>query len=153
MKDDIFEKGFTLIETLLVLLLITSLLLISIPNFQRSIHNKNLDYFFEQLEKDLYESQMTAMTEGIIVRVIFSSATNTYTIREEDVITKTRSLPKGLTVGRGTLELTNLRYLPNGNISYAGTIIFRYKNDRHILVFQLVRGRFYIEKNRGFYVN
>ncbi|MCD8508730.1 MAG: prepilin-type N-terminal cleavage/methylation domain-containing protein [Bacillus sp. (in: Bacteria)] len=140
------QKGYTLIETLLVLLLITSLLLISIPNFEQSIHNKNIDYFFEQLEKDLYESQMKAMSEGIIVRVIFSSTHNNYTVREGTVTTKTRHFPKGLTVGRGSLELTNLRYLPNGNISFAGSIIFRYKEDTYMLVFQLVRGRFYIEK-------
>ncbi|MDQ0256286.1 competence protein ComGD [Evansella vedderi] len=147
MKEQIHKNnGYTLIEMLLVLLLISSILLIVIPNFTKSVHSKNVDYFFEQLEKDLYESQMTAMTDGVIIRFVFSPTLNNYTIRHGVTIVETRTFPEGLTVKIGTLGYNDLRFLPTGTISSPGSLVFNYKNDRYVLVFQFVRGRFYIDK-------
>lgn len=140
------QKGYTLIELLVVLLIISSILLITLPNFSKSIHSKNVDYFFEQLEKDLYESQMTAMAEGVNVRYVFSPTNHYYSIRYGLTDVATRTFPEGLKVSKGTLDYNNLRFLPTGTISSPGTLHFLYKNDRYNLVFQFVRGRFYIER-------
>ncbi|ADU29941.1 competence type IV pilus minor pilin ComGD [Evansella cellulosilytica] len=138
--------GYTLIEILIVLLLITSFLLVSIPHFSNSVRSKDVDYFFELLEKDLYESQLHAMIHGEIVRFIFSPEEEAYFIRSNMTMKVKRPFPKGLSVRRGSLDYTSLRFLPTGTISFSGTILFYYKDDTYMLVFQFVRGRFYIEK-------
>lgn len=140
------ESAYSLIEMLLVLAILSSLLLITIPMFQHSIHRNDIHQFFEQLEKDLYTSQMTAIHEGIIVRFVFSITDESYYIRHGTTTVIQRPFPKGMRVTRGTLELNNIRFLPTGTVSYAGTIVFYYGNEQYVLVLQLARGRFYIEK-------
>ena len=137
------QFGFTLMEMLIVLILFSSLLLIAIPMFNHSIQLNEIEQFFERLEKDLYESQMTAMTNEIVVRFVFSNSRRSYIIRHDLTIVKEQAFPKGLQVRKGTLELNNLRFLPSGTISHPGTIVFLYKDEQYVLVFQLGRGRFY----------
>ncbi|WP_078597100.1 competence type IV pilus minor pilin ComGD [Evansella clarkii] len=140
------EAGYTLIEMLLVLMLLGTVLLIAFPVFGKSTEAKSLEYFFEQLEMDLYESQMTAMSEGITVHVIFSPENGTYRIRHGVRTVKTRYFPGGLSVAAGTLDYNELRYMPGGTVSKSGSLIFNHRKDSYLLMFQFVRGRFYIEK-------
>ncbi|MDG5788724.1 competence type IV pilus minor pilin ComGD [Evansella sp. AB-P1] len=140
------EQGYTLFEILLVLILLSSILLLSIPSFTTSIRVNDINYFFEQLEKDLYEGQMRAMTDGIIVRFVFSPTNNNYIIRHGVNAVETRDFPKGLTVVKGTLDYNGIRFLPTGTTSNSGSLLFYYGADRYDLVFQFVRGRFYIAK-------
>ncbi|UTR09441.1 prepilin-type N-terminal cleavage/methylation domain-containing protein [Evansella sp. LMS18] len=140
------ESGYTLIEMLLVLVLLSSVLLIAFPVFGGAAEAKSLEYFFEQLELDLYESQMSAMSEGITVRVVFSPENGTYRIRHGVRTVKTRYFPSGLSVASGTLDYNELLFMPGGTVSKSGSLIFNHRKDSYLLMFQFVRGRFYIEK-------
>ncbi|MFA9559402.1 competence type IV pilus minor pilin ComGD [Evansella sp. AB-rgal1] len=140
------DHGYTLLEILVVLFLLSIILLISIPNFTRSINNNDVNYFFEQLEKDLYSTQMKAISESLTLRFLFSNDTSKYTIVQGITPLEERQFPKGMIVEKGTLGLNDLRFLPVGTLSNSGSIFFYYKEDRYELIFQFVRGRFYIEK-------
>ncbi|MFD1635887.1 competence type IV pilus minor pilin ComGD [Evansella tamaricis] len=133
-------------ETCMVLFLITTILLISSPQFNGVAQTNDLDYFFEQLEKDLYEAQMTAISKGMLVSVAFFPTTNEYIVRHGTTVFVRRSLPKGLRVTKGSLDMDNIRYLTSGNLHSTGTIHFYYSGKKYTLVFQFVRGRFYFDK-------
>ena len=140
------DAGYTISEMLTVLLLLSSILLITLPAFNQSLTIKDADYFFEQLERDLYEAQMTAISNGQMVGFLFYADADYYSIRSGINTLKIRHFPEGLTVQGGSLGYNDVLFLPAGTMSKSGTLYFYYGKDKYILVFQLIRGRFYIEK-------
>ncbi|MBU9724194.1 MULTISPECIES: competence type IV pilus minor pilin ComGD [Bacillaceae] len=140
------QMGYTLLETIIVMSLLSTILLITFPLLTRDTVNNQPAFFFEQLEKDLYEAQMLSMTDGLQIRVFFNQAAGEYTIRDGTNIIEKRIMPKGMNVFSGTLDFRNIRFIPNGRIWASGTINFIYKGRSYMLVFQFLRGRFYVQE-------
>ncbi|SDY55204.1 competence protein ComGD [Evansella caseinilytica] len=146
------QSGYTLLEMIGVVFLLSAALLVCFPMFQQVNEAKHVQYFFKQLELDLYEGQMTAILDGTTVALEFSNDGEHYTVKNLQTSVKKRPFPKGMTVVKGTLDLNGLRFLPAGTISGSGTLKFYHKQDVYSLVLQFVRGRFYVEKNGGVFV-
>jgi len=47
-------KGFSLIEMLIVLLILSVVLLLTVPPLQNQTKSMEMDYFLKELEQDLY---------------------------------------------------------------------------------------------------
>nr|WP_264184024.1 hypothetical protein [Bacillus shivajii] len=126
--------------------MLSVLISITVPSFFNM--NKMLEghYFFKQLERDLNEAQMRAISEGSSIRVIFSHTQNQYSVRRGVETIKTRTLPKGMTVNPGSLPLNGIQYRTDGTLMRTGTLNFVYRGDFYELKFHFIRGRFTIEK-------
>lgn len=131
---------------IVVLAILSLLLLISIPVFQENVREVEFHYFLEELEKDLYYYQMYSMVNNRTVRFIFVPGGSSYRVRQGMTVIHEREFPSGVTFIPRSLLLNDLRFLSSGNVYKAGRIEILFNGQRYMLVFQLVRGRFYIEK-------
>ncbi|MBM7097318.1 MULTISPECIES: competence type IV pilus minor pilin ComGD [Alteribacter] len=140
------NRGHTLIELAVVLSILSSLLLITLPLFKQP-ETGEADLFFELLEKDFYFAQMKAVNEGRTVHFVFDSVDNKYVIMQGRSELQVRYFPEKLSVAGTSMGLSNPQFLQNGNVSRSGTLTFNYNNKNlYRIVFVFIRGRFYIEK-------
>ncbi|WP_257009985.1 competence type IV pilus minor pilin ComGD [Evansella halocellulosilytica] len=140
------SKGYSMFEMLLVLLILSVLASLIIPNLMSVNQSLEANHFFKQLETDLYEAQMRAMTNGYPIRVIFSQSNKQYTVRRGVVTIKVRKIPDNMNVRGGTLRLDDVQYRTDGTLSRTGTIHFTHRDDTYELRFHFIRGRFTIAK-------
>lgn len=141
------NKGFTLIEMLLVMSVIMVISTLSFYSFQSYYDKKKLDYFMEQLEEDILFAQMTAMASQRVVYVNFGN--EYYTVKDQNIFAKEllkRYYGEGIAVTFLTSSMSKqVVFYPNGNIKKIGKVQVKYKKYKYTIVFQLGRGRFYYE--------
>lgn len=143
------QKGFTLIEMLLVLSIIMVISLFSYHSYQSYYHQKKLDNFMEQLEEDLLFTQMMAMSTQKVAYLTFFE--DCYIIDYFDngsriASSRTRYYGEGIKVEFLTNSMNRtVFYLINGNVREFGKFRVKYKKLKYTVVFQLGRGRFYYE--------
>ncbi|SDH49992.1 competence protein ComGD [Alteribacillus persepolensis] len=140
------NKGYTLIEMLVVLLIVTVAISIPLLSFQSYSDQREIDYFLDTLAEDLQYAQQYAYARQKYVYV--TTTENHYYIRDTHLNVdplKQRKIPKGITF-EGTLALHDVAYNANGNIRKPGTVLINTPKANYKLVFQLGKGRFYIEK-------
>ncbi|MDQ0156403.1 competence type IV pilus minor pilin ComGD [Robertmurraya andreesenii] len=141
------EKGFTLIESLIVLSIF--LLIISLSSLLLRTQSIQLEkqLFFTQLKADLLYAQQHAITSQKLVSVNFVIPEKFYYIRKQngEILIK-REYSDKITVSEGSQKLF-FRYHSNGNISSFGSIYFYIDGERYQMTFQLGRGRFYVIKS------
>lgn len=139
-------NGFTLLEVLIVLMLLSVVMMISVPVYRSGSDAIELNYFLKELEQDLYYYQMLATTNGRGIRFIFSAERPAYTVLEGVRVLEEREGPEGLRFEVRTLGLSELRFLPGGGVQRSGSIGIVYQESHYRLTFHLIRGRFYFEK-------
>lgn len=143
------SKGYSLMESMLVLSLVSTLLSVTILNLSATNKNKVGEQFSEQLSNDLLFAQQYAISTKTNVNIIFTPRDNYYRIRQgtfqihelvyreyhSDIRIDTRTMGERLT------------YNANGSINKAGAIgIFVDGIENYQYVFTLGKGRFYVEK-------
>ncbi|WP_049663160.1 competence type IV pilus minor pilin ComGD [Bacillus sp. FJAT-27231] len=139
------ERGFTLMETMVVLTIIIVLLSIAVLPFPKLAAHFEKEQFLNQLQADLFFAQSYAIARQEKVEVKFFYTENCYTIRS---LTSTanflvqRNMPDTIRYMDGSLTI--LSFLPNGNTNNFGTVRFRYGSRYISLVFQIGKGRFYV---------
>ena len=139
------EKGFTLLETLLVLtcfLIIASVTLVSLKPHYRLLNDQ---LFFSQLKSDLYYAQQYAISHQTEVTVIFVPNQHYYYMRDRMktpyVIKRTYS--EDISVMEGTMPHA-FQFLGDGNITRFGSFLVRIGSKTFRVTFLLGRGRFYV---------
>ncbi|WP_416149526.1 competence type IV pilus minor pilin ComGD [Salipaludibacillus sp. HK11] len=137
------EKGFSLVEMLVVLFILSVILLVIVPSFQQQKNSLEMSYFLKELEQDLYYYQMVAMTNGRSVRFVFYSNSPNYYVLDGARLIHEKQGPVGLKFIPRSLELNELRFTANGGILKAGRIEINLGGEKVHLVFHLLRGRFY----------
>lgn len=75
------QKGFTLIEIVVVLLLISTILGLSVPSLTDSWHQVQLDFAIQQLHRDIRWAQREAVKNQCRMQITFYSADRKYVIR------------------------------------------------------------------------
>ena len=140
------SKGFTLVELLAVLLLMTVLITISTAFVYRSLQADEEMAFKQQLTKDLLQAHLLAVTSKEHISVYFYQTPSTYIIRSSsnsNYLLK-RDLPSTVKV-LPTSTLTTFRFLPTGSTSSFGVIRFSVNNEPYSIHYYLGKGRFYVE--------
>lgn len=137
------QSGFTLIEILIVLMIVTTITSISILKLSSTISGKKIDHFFEQFSNDMNLAQMNALSHSRPVQIIFSELDPSYKVVMNQSIIIERNLPKKFSINTGTLGGT-YTYLSDGNISKSGSILIHYEKRSFKIVFLLGKGRFYV---------
>lgn len=142
------KNGFTLIEMLLVLMIISVFTALSIPHIEKVAEVKRENYMIEQLTEDILYAQQYAMAYKTAVQVIFDQGQAHYHIiemGERQRVLIERSLPDKWIFELATLQMP-LAFLANGNVNKAGTVFIKNNTRGYKIVFLLGKGRFYVQK-------
>jgi competence protein ComGD len=142
------EKGYTMIELLMVLSILVVMTGVVVINMVPMKDSREIKQFIQLLTSDLHYAQQYALTEQIKVQIKFNNASKQYTLetdsRNKGKI-KTIQFPEGVYFEELTSSL-ELEYGVNGTIQKGGTMLLRTKKETYKIVFLLGKGRFYIEK-------
>ena len=74
------QKGFTLIELIIVMGIMGILATIAAPHFQNYIGNQNLKTAARGITSDFFATREKALSENVKYRITFDQASNSYTI-------------------------------------------------------------------------
>ena len=74
------QKGFTLIELIIVMGIMGILATIAAPSFQNYIRNQNLKTAARGITSDFFATREKALSENVMYRIHFDQAGNSYTI-------------------------------------------------------------------------
>jgi competence protein ComGD len=137
------QKGFTLIESLIVLsilLIISSITAFSINPQYYSATDKT---FIAQLKADLYYGQQYAIANQMEVKVIFYEHEHMYLISTGNKQLVERHHSPTITVTQGTIQLV-FKFNSNGNVDRFGTLYIRTQQKNYRLTLLIGKGRFYV---------
>ncbi|MFZ3577851.1 competence type IV pilus minor pilin ComGD [Virgibacillus sp. DJP39] len=139
------KNGFTLLEMILVLGVVSALLLLSTPVMVSLLENQKDEQFLTTFENDvLYMQSISYLSKDYIGIKIYS---DNYTILEghTNTILKRRAIPPGWSFDLRTLKEL-ISFNQNGTIRQSGTIYLTTTNNSYKIVFPPGKGRCYIEK-------
>jgi competence protein ComGD len=138
------EKGFTLIEMLLVLLIVSMLSGIAYVNLIPLYEKKKIEQFFEQLNEDILFMQELAISTNKRTNLQWFPQSHRYIIQQtyEEGPVLVRYYDRGIQADLHTFP-NIMTYTGSGNINRGGTIYVYYKQKAYKIVFQLGKGRFY----------
>lgn len=138
------EKGFTLIEVLVVLGINLMIILLIVPFAYNDLTKTKLDVFFAELKSDVDLVQSHNFQTEDFYKLTFnkSSYKLTKSSNNDLILVKEKSYPEGITVEMH--DFTSVKYQKNGTIIKPGRVIFREENKKHELIFPFGKGGFYI---------
>lgn len=142
------KNGFTLLELLIVLMIVSTLTIVAIPQIDRLKKAKEETHMLEQLTDDLLYAQAYALTHRQSVVVVFYNAQGRYRMTERYTLGPVlldRTLPSPWKIELATLQ-NPLTFLANGNVNKSGTVLLKNGKTTYKLVFLLGKGRFYVQK-------
>lgn len=143
------SKGYSLLESMLVLSLVSIILSVTILNLSVTNKNKIAEQFSEQLSNDLLFAQQYAISTKTSVHITFIPKNNYYRIRQGTIQINEmvyREYHRDVRVDTRTMG-ERLTYNGNGSINKAGAIgIYVDEMETYRYVFTLGKGRFYVEK-------
>ncbi|MED3660741.1 competence type IV pilus minor pilin ComGD [Ureibacillus sp. FSL K6-8385] len=139
------EKGFTLLEMLLVLMIVLLIGSVSSTFSIKMTEKMLVDQFFHQLKLDIQMAQMWAMEHQKSCFVSFSSS-NTYKVHHQlDEVILERKLPDTISIDPDSNLLT-LRIGADGSVDNFGTITFQTGLGTKYIIVNIDKGRIrYVE--------
>ncbi|WP_062104692.1 competence type IV pilus minor pilin ComGD [Bacillus niameyensis] len=145
MRANQSEKGFTLIEMMIVLAVISIILsfsILTLKSFSEMIQKK---MFVTQLESDLYYAHSYALNRRETVVFSFSILSNEYNaVTATGEVIFVRKLPHSIYIEKTNLHSFSIT--PRGTVSNFGTVNFRHNQKTFKMTVYIGRGRFSIEK-------
>lgn len=145
MRTNQMEKGFTLIEMMIVLAVISIILsfsVLTLKSFTEMIQKK---MFVTQLESDLYYAYSYAINRRETVIFSFSMLSNEYeAVTASGKVIFERKLPHHIYIEKTNLHSFSIT--PRGTVSNFGTVNFRHNQKTFKMTVYIGRGRFSIEK-------
>ncbi|WML59755.1 competence type IV pilus minor pilin ComGD [Neobacillus sp. PS2-9] len=141
------QKGFTLIESLLVLSIFMIISSVTVFTLKPQHTFMEKDSFFIQLKADLYYAQQYAISHQHEVLVQFVPKEYRYYMiyRAEERPIIERDYSHNVNFTEGTMPLS-FKFLPDGNINKFGSLILYYRNKIYRLTFLIGEGRFYVSE-------
>lgn len=145
MADNKHQEGFTLIETLIVLTIVTLILPISLRQYALVSERQQLSSFVSQLQDTLHFAQMTAIAEDRYVTIEFHNNTHEVEVMLGVEQIKKMVVNKEIFFNSGTLGL-NLKFTSDGAVGgNAGTLFVSTEHFSEKFIFLLGQGRFYVQ--------
>ncbi|WP_433948173.1 comG operon protein ComGD [Bacillus tropicus] len=146
------QKGFTLLEILLVLFAISVLSMVTYFNVHSLYEKQKIEQFLRQFSNDILYMQQLAINRQKHYTLRWHKDRHMYYIGESSM---DFSIIKREYDGDIQFDLNTfpnpMTYNPSGNINRGGTILLSYRSYKYEIVFQLGRGRFtYREMSKRF---
>jgi len=139
------EGGFTLIETLLVLMVVVIIATSAIRFTVKNIEKRQTENFFRQFQMDLHYLQSYAMANKVTVRVLFINNGTEFIGRVGiDNIIFRRKMPEGFSVN--TQNSYRPQYLPSGNVAEFGVLTFHTPEGWRQLYIYIGKGRMFLDE-------
>lgn len=141
------KNGFTLVESLFVLSLVSVMSLVLITNIVPIYHQKVIESFLDQFEKDMLLAQQYAIVHEEPVYILFNGDQLQYSLEMNELATPLlrRSYHPGILLEGGTLT-NRVTYISNGSIQKSGAMYITYNNRTFKVIFYLGKGRIRIEE-------
>lgn len=137
------QKGFTLLEMLLVLFAISVLSMVTYFHVHSLYEKQKIEQFLRQFSNDILYMQQLAINRQKHYTLRWHKDRHMYYIGESST---DHSIIKREYDSDIQLDLNNfpnpMTYNPSGNINRGGTILLSYRSYKYEIVFQLGRGRF-----------
>ncbi|KOS26105.1 competence protein ComG [Bacillus anthracis] len=137
------QKGFTLLEMLLVLFAISVLSMVTYFNVQSLNEKQKIEQFLRQFSNDILYMQQLAINRQKHYTLRWHKDRHMYYIGESstDLSIIKREYDSDIQLDLNTFP-NPMTYNPSGNINRGGTILLSYRSYKYEIVFQLGRGRF-----------
>lgn len=132
------EDGFTLLELLIVLMIVSTVFLFVIPAMGKTVMKHNRDQFFEQLLSDIFYAQNQVLNREKAGIIHIYPDYYFFDLSDEK---RTVWYPEDL---RNEFRLTTISFLTKGAIKNPDSYLFRTDNVRYRLTFPFGKGRGYI---------
>ncbi len=141
------QKGFTLIESLIILAVVQVMVLIIVINLKPLMDHYQLTSFLRQLQADTFYTQQLAMTTQRPARLTFEPVNSRYVLlrvgAEKPIMQRGYYSNIRIVFSSGT---NSIQYNEQGNISQAKSLFISNNKETYKITFQIGRGRFYVTK-------
>lgn len=136
------SKGFSLIEVMASLVIISIILLMAVLPVQSLTRQMQSEYVLKEMQQDLHTMQLHAIKTGKEVSFRFFREGH-YTASSEGRVILRKSFSSQVSFQELSLNLNQIVFRPNGNVRNFGQIRVEASGKIYRLVFQIGRGRFY----------
>jgi prepilin-type N-terminal cleavage/methylation domain-containing protein len=119
------EKGFTLIEITLVIVILGILLAIAFPGFAHLKHKFDLEMATRYMVSDIRKWQFKAIAEQKDYRFVLNAGTKTYSFRDGVKIKESRNLSSMIKSISPTEGMSEFYLRPSGVTSRAGHFLIK----------------------------
>lgn len=137
------EHGYTLIETIVVLLIFSILLLIPALYFPDYGEARKFDAFLTEYKQDLHFAQQHAMATNQAVAVRVNNNYGYYQVTQHGEELKRVPFPDDVRFRSATIPSTSVTFSANGNTVRAGTFHIEGVGRLYRVTFLVGTGRFY----------
>ncbi|PLR68115.1 hypothetical protein CYJ36_08345 [Bacillus sp. UMB0893] len=142
------QKGYTLIEAIIVLSIVAILMLMTFISAQSVQSQKTAELFFEALERDVLHAQQHAIVNKKSVSILFDPANHKYFAVEGGLESKrilTVDYDASITVDPLTMD-ARILFNNIGGISQSGTMNVYCNKKKYKMIFYMGMGRMYVEE-------
>ncbi len=139
--------GYTLLESLVVLSIVSIMSFVLIANLVPIHQAKIIETFFDQFEKDMMYAQQYALLNEETIYILFRGNRYQYTIEQSNLAGSliVRNYHQGIKIEGGTMK-NRVTFRANGAIQTSGSLLITYNNRTYKVTFYLGKGRLNIEE-------
>ncbi|MEK4200681.1 competence type IV pilus minor pilin ComGD [Cytobacillus sp. FSL K6-0265] len=138
------QSGFTLIESLIVWSVFSVILFITAINLEHQFEEYDDQAFFAMFEGDLLYAQQYAIVNQTTVSVYLLPDEHEYIFSNGQNIFFRQKYSEQYFITSGTMPL-HFKFLNSGKINRFGYLQIKSSANQYKFVFQIGRGRFYVE--------
>ncbi|WP_077326957.1 competence type IV pilus minor pilin ComGD [Virgibacillus siamensis] len=137
------KNGFTLLEVLFVLAILSVLLLLSGPIHVSTLEKQAEKQFLNTLEMDIFYLQNLSYGSRGAYRIEFADSKG-YTIKDVKNVIVRREVPEGWQIDHTTFPIISFNH--DGLINQPGSLFIHAKRNTYKLICPFGKGRCYVAK-------